>query len=235
MAHAIERPRRRDWRRRDGGGPQSEGRGAARASLVASRRAESVGAPLVLSLIPVSPHPRAQQRGRAQDAGAVCGGRPSRAVTCILLRPGPPLLAISRPPDFLSFHRLSLLLRPFSLSISRKIITSGRWGGGLADTRRRAPACLAVEAMGPAGGVPRGVGTATWRSAGSGAIGARDETLLHIVGWIPPPPEGRSERHTTAPRSVRTPPQGAQNGCQDSATPAVSPRTAPAPRAGNPA
>ena len=41
----------------------------------------------------------------------------------------PPLLAISRPPDFLSFHRLSLLLRPFSLSISRKIITSGRWGG----------------------------------------------------------------------------------------------------------
>ena len=61
------------------------------------------------------------------------------------------------------------------------------------------------------------------------------ETLLCGVGWVPPPPEGRSERHTTAPRSVRTPPQGAQNGCQDSAPPAVSPRTAPAPRGGNPA
>ena len=46
--------------------------------------------------------------------------------------------------------------------------------------------------------------------------------------------EGRSERHTTVPRSVQSSPQGPLNGYQDPATPAVGRRTAPAPRGGNP-
>ena len=47
--------------------------------------------------------------------------------------------------------------------------------------------------------------------------------------------EGRSERHTTVPRSVQSPPQGPQNAYQDPATPAGGHRTALAPRGGNPA
>jgi len=46
------------------------------------------------------------------------------------------------------------------------------------------------------------------------------------VGWLPPPPEGRSEWHTTAPRSVQRLPGLAQNGYQDSAYLAVGPRPA---------
>ena len=47
------------------------------------------------------------------------------------------------------------------------------------------------------------------------------------------PPEGRSERHTTAPRSVQRLPGLAQNGYQDSAYLAVRPVTARAPQAPN--
>jgi hypothetical protein len=49
------------------------------------------------------------------------------------------------------------------------------------------------------------------------------------------PPKGRAERYTTAPRSVQRLPGLAQNGYQDPAYLAVGPRTAPAPRGGNPA
>ena len=48
------------------------------------------------------------------------------------------------------------------------------------------------------------------------------------------PPEGRSERHATAPRSVQRLPGLAQNGYQDSAYLAVGPRPAGAPQASNP-
>ena len=48
-------------------------------------------------------------------------------------------------------------------------------------------------------------------------LGLRVRDAPRGVGWIPPLAEGRPERHTTAPRSVQSPPQGPQNRYQDSA------------------
>ena len=45
----------------------------------------------------------------------------------------------------------------------------------------------------------------------------RPRSRPHSVRWLPPLAEGQPERHTTAPRSVQSPPQGPRNGYQDSA------------------
>ena len=64
------------------------------------------------------------------------------------------------------------------------------------------------------------------------------ETRAGDVGWVPPLAEGRSERYTAVrypgARTVQGPPQGPQNEYQYFASPAVGPRTARAPRGGNP-
>ena len=64
-------------------------------------------------------------------------------------------------------------------------------------------------------------------------VRVRDAPAHRWLGYHPS--KGRSERHTTAPRSVGRPPQLSPNGCQDPATPAVEPRTAGLPQGGNPA
>ena len=53
-------------------------------------------------------------------------------------------------------------------------------------------------------------------------VRVRDAPARRWLGYHPS--KGRSERHTTAPRSVGRPPQLSQNGCQDPATPAVGPQ-----------
>ena len=71
----------------------------------------------------------------------------------------------------------------------------------------------------------RGTGTNSRRPSHSGGpprlVGhprrPRPRSRPHGVCWLPPLAEGRSERHTTAARSVQSPPQGPRNGYQDAA------------------
>ena len=112
------------------------------------------------------------------------------------------------PPDFSLFRRLSLLLRQFSLSISRKIITSGRWGEEPADIRTRGGKAM-LGLSGGRGAEARGRDDRArllrqpatqphrWPSA------CAFETLLCGVGWTPPRPEGRAGTAHDRPR-IRT-------------------------------
>ena len=115
--------------------------------------------------------------------------------------------------------------RPSDLGIDTKIPPSspwalGRhpppWGGNPAqgDCHRRPKLAksgsrgIGTNSRGPShsGGPPRLVGHPRR---------PRPRSRPHGVRWLPPLAEGRSERHTTAARSVQSPPQGPRNGYQD--------------------
>ena len=160
-------------------------------------------------IIPVFFHTE-QQRSRAQDAGAVRGGA-TLARGYVYPTQTCPLPLSSRspdPPDFSLFRRLSLLLRQLSLSISRKIITSGRWGEEPADIRTRGGKAM-LGLSGGRGAEARGRDDRArllrqpatqphrWPSA------CAFETLLCGVGWTPPRPEGRAGTAHDRPR-IRT-------------------------------